>query len=113
MADEGRNEMVAPYDRAIEETAKALGKVTDAASALGRFTAKIFGGSIEELATWSHDVIAVKRLQWNIDNLQSGIQKFAALKSSLENLRPLPERQSVVVLEAIANEDDEDLQLLW
>lgn len=105
--------MGAPYDRAIEETAKALGKVTDAASALGRFTAKVFGVSIEELAGWSHDVIAAKRLHWNIDNLQRVIQKFATLKSSLENLRPLPERQSVIVLEAIANEDDEELQFLW
>jgi hypothetical protein len=113
MADEERNEMGAPYDRAIEETAKTLGKITEAASALGQFTAKVFGGSIQELAGWSREVIAIKRLQWNIDNLQSVIQKFAALKSSLENLRPLPARQSVVVLEAIANEDNEDLQLLW
>jgi hypothetical protein len=105
--------MPAPYEKAVEKTADAIGKVADAATGLGKFTASVFGGTIQELAGWSQDVVKSKRLHWQISNVQRTMEKLAALKAIEGQLRPLPARQASVLLDAIANEDDDELQRLW
>ena len=105
--------MSAPYEKAIEKSAEAVGKVTDAATGLGRFSVSVFGGTLQELAGWSRDVVASKRLDWQIDNLQRTMEKLSAFNANIDKLRSLPPRQASFVLDAIANEDDDELQRLW
>lgn len=103
----------APYDKAIQETAKTMGKTVDAASGAGKFVARVFGGTLQELADWSRDAVALKRLEWKANNVDRAIQSLRTLKGAGAAINPLPDRQASIVLEAIANEDDDDIQRLW
>jgi hypothetical protein len=103
----------APYEKAIEETAKTTGKAIDATTELGKFTSRVFGATIRELASWLHDVTTAKHIRWLANNIDSVMENVEKLKQAGAIIRPLPARQAGLLLEAIAREDDEELQRLW
>jgi hypothetical protein len=104
---------IAPYERAIEESAKTIGKLTDATTGLGSFVARVFAPTIQELADWSHDAIASKRRLWKLRNIENTLEQVRRVGIEGGAVRQIPARQQGPILDAIANEDDEHVQSLW
>lgn len=102
-----------PYEKAIEETARTVGKAIDAGTKLGRFTGSVFGAPLHELAGWTCDVIAARPLRWQANNVDCIMADLEKLRGAGLPVRALPPRQASVVLDAIANEDNADIQQLW
>ncbi|HEV7601994.1 MAG TPA: hypothetical protein VGO49_17290 [Bradyrhizobium sp.] len=103
----------AAYEKAAEETAKTIGKLTDASVGIGKFVAKVFAPTIQELANWSHDVVASKRRVWELRNIANTLEQMRTISVETQNLRQIPLRQQGPILDALANEDDVGVQALW
>lgn len=73
----------APYEKAIEKSADALGKMTDAGTRLGAFVGTVFAPTIQELADWSHDIVISKRQTWRLNNAARVLDNCSQPRSKL------------------------------
>jgi hypothetical protein len=99
---------VAPYSKAIEETAKTAGKaldiVRDGAHAISRPVANIYGLLIG-------DQIEAAR-ERNLDAISRKIKKILA-ERDLSETSPVAEQIAIPLLEAARGETREEMQDLW
>lgn len=109
MTDE-TNEIIAT-SKAVEETAKTVGKAIDASSALGKWVGRIFGGLVENGVGLANDRLKYYRL----DQLNRIHEKFEAKWKArgLNQAKPLPTGLAIKLLEEASLAEDESLQELW
>jgi hypothetical protein len=99
------------YAKAVQEASKAVTKSLETAQGAGNWIERTFGGGFKHLGGAWED----KMLEFRINNRLNIIGR---LKPKLDALGPiqmraLPDRFVVPLIDACSDEDDENLQEVW
>lgn len=98
--------------KAMQETAKAVNSVAEAAQGLGRFVARIVGAPTEQAAGLLADKLRYMRAENALGYMQKLRQKMA--ESDPDSMsRYLPLNVVSPILEQMVLEEEEDAQELW
>jgi hypothetical protein len=117
MADE--IEALKEAAKAVQEVAKTSGKAIDAGRSVGGFLNRVFGAAIEDTVglLWT-DKVAAKRVEaaiYNWERLESLAHKVKKRleKEGVIDIRAIPPKVALPLLEYATVEHEEDLHTLW
>lgn len=97
--------------KATQEVAKAAGKGIDATREFGAFVARFVGAPLAEGMGIVHDILRYKRWENQTRLMQRANQLCE--EAGIKQLRPLPFKLAVPLIEGAALEDEPDLQDMW
>ncbi|WMJ24332.1 Abi-alpha family protein [Paludicola sp. MB14-C6] len=98
--------------KAIEETAKAIGKGIDVADKVGTFIAPLIKGSLEQGIGIFEDKLKYARWERQV-RLMCRATEFMKKCGITEVINPIPLKFAVPLLQGASLEDDDELQDLW
>lgn len=104
MSDEGA--------KAVQETAKAVGKLIDGIDKFGRFVERIGGGGLVELGQTFHDWTRAFRYETGL-KLQDKVEAIHAKRRLEGKVIPIPPRYLIPLLRNATEDDNEDVQYMW
>lgn len=97
--------------KATQEVAKTTGKIVDASREFGGFVAQYVGRPLEQAMGIIHDRLSYTRWANQVRLMQRAEQLRKEV--GISQLRPLPFKVAIPLLEAAAIEDDAYLQDMW
>lgn len=117
--DNDPSDMITEGAKAVQELAKTGGKVIDASSRAGGWFDKVFGQGIEDVVAlhWS-DRIRARRIEaaiydWEkLTELKRKVE-FRLAAKGISDLRSIPPKIALAIIEHATIEDDIDLHSLW
>ena len=98
--------------KAVQEVAKATGKVVEAATKAGSFFSRYFEGPLEQVSGIVTDELRFRREQRMI-RLHERAQQFLLERGITEPTRQVPLSFGIPLLQAGTLEEDDSLQDLW
>ena len=104
--------MSAPYEKAIEETAKAVQKATDASRELGGFARVVLGPAFAELGGALADWAYVFRYEQSV-KLADRVRLIHKQRGIEGHTIPIPPRLGIPLLQQATLEDDALLLDMW
>ncbi|MCA1494031.1 DUF4393 domain-containing protein [Ensifer sp. NBAIM29] len=105
--------------KAIQEVAKTSGKVVDAGSNIGGFLNRVFGKAVEDtVGLYWTDRIAAKRIEaaiydWERLSALAAKANERLTKRGVTEIRPVPPKVALPLLEYATVEHEEELHTLW
>lgn len=102
----------APYEKAIEEAAKAVQKATDAGRELGAFAKLVLGSGFAELGGAFADWAATFRYERAVE-LAQRVHRAHKRRGTEGRTVPIPPRLGIPLLQQATLEDDEVLVSMW
>ena len=98
--------------KAIQEVAKTTGKGIDAAEKAGGFFSRVFGQPIEDtVGMYWGDKVRARRIERAIDLSVSVQEKLE--NAAISNIRTLPDKIAIPLIEQATLEDDPVLKEMW
>jgi hypothetical protein len=110
-AMEDENRRLSVFDQGLD-----AGATKELIKKLGEAIATIFGPAAKEAGEWFGASVRSRRALWEVKNVLDTVDKVDAIlkQRAIEGKPiPIPPRQGIPILEAVAREDESSIQEMW